>query len=142
MIKNIAATVVTLAFVASLAASLAIWTRYVPGASPLVMFANAVPFDKLTMILCMLLLIAAAILALMPDRGVKSGLIGLAIAGPALGGLVALLDLMTVRMVEAGMGGHVNFAVKAPAYAELILVLSFGLLVGAVAALGLHRKRA
>jgi hypothetical protein len=142
MIKTIAAAALTLAFAVSLTACLMLWTRYAPGASPVLMFADAHMIPKLVMMLCMLLLVLAAILALMPDRSVRGVLVALAVAGPALGGLAALLSLTNIRMVEARVGGHVSFAVKAPSYAELLLTLSFGLLVGAVAALGLLRRRA
>jgi hypothetical protein len=141
MIRITAAAVLTLAFAISLAASLLIWTRYVPGASLWVMFADAEPLVKVGMINCVMLLVPAAILALLAHRAVMGFLVALALAGPALGGLAALNSLTGMRLIEASIGGRVSFAVKAPGYAELLMVLSLGLLVGAVAAGGLLRRR-
>ena len=141
MIRITAAGVLTLAFAISLAASLLIWTRHTQGAPPLYMFTDAEPIVKLVMITCLALLAPAAILAFVPDRTVVGFLVALAIIGPTVGGLGALYDLTNIRMAEASMGGPVSFTVKAPGYAELLLALSFGLLVGAVAAGGLLRRR-
>jgi len=107
--------------------------------TPVEMFANAEPLQKL--IIVVLLASAAAALVVLALKlrsgqrlaGGSAFLSGLRLGGPILGGFGACLSLLNMTIGYATVPGDLPLKVLAPGFAEAFLVVGLGFLAGAVA---------
>jgi hypothetical protein len=134
MIVRLLGALLALGALAAAAAIEWLMQSYFPRGTVLRLFADASALPKLTMLCSLLALVAVLVLAFVRDGATRIPLLIMALGVPGLGLICAALGLLNISRIEARIGGHVSLAVKAPSYAELLMVIAIAFLVGALAA--------
>lgn len=109
--------------------------------TPMDVFADAAPLQKLIIVVLLISIVAAVAAAVLKlRRGERLGggsafLSGLRLGGPILGGLGACWSLFTMSIGYANVPGDLPLKVLAPGFAESFLMIWLGFLAGVVAVL-------
>jgi hypothetical protein len=113
----------------------------VPHLTPMAVFADSAPLQKLIALALVAAILAAAIVLAGKLRsgqrlgGGSAFLSGLRLGGPVLGGLGAGFSLFSMSLGYANVPGDLPLKVLAPGFAEAFLMICLGFLAGAVAVL-------
>jgi hypothetical protein len=109
--------------------------------TPIAVFANAAPMQKLIAVALLVAMVAAVVVAAAKLRsgerlpGGSAFLSGLRLGGPILGGLGACWSLFSMSLGYANVPADLPLKVLAPGFAEAFLMVSLGFLTGVVAVL-------
>jgi hypothetical protein len=107
--------------------------------TPMDVFANSEPLQKLIIVALLVSAIAALVVLALKLRGGQrlaggsAFLSGLRLGGPILGGLGACLSLLNMSIGLANIPADVPFRALAPGFAEAFFVVGLGFLTGTVA---------